>query len=322
MTIHFGKRNGGDMAATAGGDQSAANLGDTLYIPFQFFNDSGASIFDTGLEFTDIEIFKNNFGTTRATDSGVFLGDTGLGLIVGGTRPTSGGQADTGNYTPFQGLYRCGIRIQNNTADTGFFDAGSMYHVALTGQSLKTGQAMVEVNFFIATFEIEGKNASAGRASVGDPKVDVISAIGDTGAINTGPNGHLSTDSGTLATVLDTGKVSVAVWNSLSAAHQVAATYGRDVADSGKVAAVLDTGKAAAAVWVNHVIAEPAQGLPAATASLGDKLSFLYKAWRNRHTVTATTYSLFADDATTVDQKATVSDDATTFDRTEIETGP
>jgi hypothetical protein len=68
--------------------------------------------------------------------------------------------------------------------------------------------------------------------------------------------------------------------------------------------------------------AEPGQGSPAATATLSAKIGYLYKAWRNRATQTATTYKLYADDATTVDQKATVSDDATTFDRNEIATGP
>jgi hypothetical protein len=52
--------------------------------------------------------------------------------------------------------------------------------------------------------------------------------------------------------------------------------------------------------------AEPGQGTPAATTSLAAKINYLYKAWRNKKTQTATTYSLFADDATTVDQKATV----------------
>ena len=68
--------------------------------------------------------------------------------------------------------------------------------------------------------------------------------------------------------------------------------------------------------------AEPAQGTPAATTTLAAKINFLFKAWRNRTTQTATQYSLYADDALTVDHKAAVSDDATTFDRGEIATGP
>ena len=68
--------------------------------------------------------------------------------------------------------------------------------------------------------------------------------------------------------------------------------------------------------------AEPGQGAPAATTTLAAKINYLYKAWRNKKTQTSTTFSLFADDATTVDQKATVSDDATTATIGEIATGP
>lgn len=67
---------------------------------------------------------------------------------------------------------------------------------------------------------------------------------------------------------------------------------------------------------------EPGQGAPAATATLAAKINYLYKAWRNKSTQTSTTYSLYADDTTTVDQKATVSDDATTFTKGEVATGP
>lgn len=75
-------------------------------------------------------------------------------------------------------------------------------------------------------------------------------------------------------------------------------------------------------VLATDTYAEPGQGAPAATATLAAKINYLYKAWRNKVTQTSTTYSLFADDASTVDQKATVTDDGTTFTRTEIATGP
>lgn len=67
--------------------------------------------------------------------------------------------------------------------------------------------------------------------------------------------------------------------------------------------------------------AEPGQGNPAATASLATKIGFLYKAWRNKTTQTASEYALYADDGTTKDQEATVSDDGTTFERGEVSTG-
>ncbi len=68
--------------------------------------------------------------------------------------------------------------------------------------------------------------------------------------------------------------------------------------------------------------AEPGQGTPLANPDAMTKLDYLYKAWRNRTTQTPTEYALYNDDAATVDQKATVSDDNTTFDRGEVATGP
>jgi len=68
--------------------------------------------------------------------------------------------------------------------------------------------------------------------------------------------------------------------------------------------------------------AQPGQATPAATTTIRLMLAYLYKAYRNRHTQTATEYDLYNDDAVTVDQKAAVSDDATTFDRGEVATGP
>jgi hypothetical protein len=68
--------------------------------------------------------------------------------------------------------------------------------------------------------------------------------------------------------------------------------------------------------------AEPGQEAPGATVSLVKKIGYLYKAFRNKSTQTATTYSLYNDDAATVDQKSAVSDDGTTLTRGEVATGP
>lgn len=75
-------------------------------------------------------------------------------------------------------------------------------------------------------------------------------------------------------------------------------------------------------VLVTDTFAEPGQGAPGVNISLKDKIGYLYKAFRNRITQTSTTLSIYADDAVTVDQKATVSDDSTTYSRGEISTGP
>lgn len=68
--------------------------------------------------------------------------------------------------------------------------------------------------------------------------------------------------------------------------------------------------------------AEIGQEAPAATNTLRKMIGYLFKAWRNKSTQTSTTQSLYADDGTTVDQKATCSDDGTTFTRGEMGTGP
>jgi len=68
--------------------------------------------------------------------------------------------------------------------------------------------------------------------------------------------------------------------------------------------------------------AEPGQEVPASTTTLAGKIGYLYKSWRNRSTSSTTEIKLYNDDAVTVDQKLTHSDDATTYDRGEFGTGP
>lgn len=84
----------------------------------------------------------------------------------------------------------------------------------------------------------------------------------------------------------------------------------------------LDTEVAAILALLDDPRGEPGQGAPPVNPDLATKIDYLYKAWRNRSTQTATTYSLYADNGTTVDQKATVSDNGTLYDRGEIATGP
>lgn len=68
--------------------------------------------------------------------------------------------------------------------------------------------------------------------------------------------------------------------------------------------------------------AEPGQEAPAATSSLVKKIGYLFKNWRNRKTATSTAINIYADDAVTVDQKITHSDDGNQYDRGEITNGP
>lgn len=68
--------------------------------------------------------------------------------------------------------------------------------------------------------------------------------------------------------------------------------------------------------------AEPGQGAPAATASIVAKIGYVYKSWRNKKDNDGTTTNLYADDATTVDQKQSTSESAGTVTKGEWVTGP
>src|SRR3990170_3690165 len=160
--------------------------------------------------------------------------------------------------------------------------------------------------------------AVATPTTVGVPEVDVTHVAGSatTATLDT-----IKTD--TAAILVDTG-------TTLDGRIPAALVGGRMDADigakTGNVALSTQEKADVNAEVVDAVAtdtyAEPGQGTPAATTTLAAKLNYLYKAWRNRVTQTATQYTLYADNATTVDQKAAVSDDATTFDKGEVATGP
>ncbi len=65
----------------------------------------------------------------------------------------------------------------------------------------------------------------------------------------------------------------------------------------------------------------PTQGAPPSSATEREMITYLYKAWRNKTTQTSTEYALYADDGSTKDHKATVSDDGTTTTRLNVGSG-
>jgi hypothetical protein len=87
------------------------------------------------------------------------------------------------------------------------------------------------------------------------------------------------------------------------------------------VAGYLDTEIAAILALLDDARGEPGQGTPPVNPDLATKIDYLYKAFRNRHTQTATEFAIYADDAVTKDHEAVVSDDGVTFDRGELSTG-
>jgi hypothetical protein len=73
---------------------------------------------------------------------------------------------------------------------------------------------------------------------------------------------------------------------------------------------------------LNTAAGEPGQAAPNVSLSPIDKIRYIYKFMRNKTTQTATTTSIYNDAGDTVDQKSTVSDNGTTFEREEYVSGP
>lgn len=119
-----------------------------------------------------------------------------------------------------------------------------------------------------------------------------------------------------------TGFYSEAVTLSAANGFEAGKCYAIRVAGTFAAGSPDTTGIEVIAFRMAPTYAEPGQGAPAATTTLATKIGHLYKLARNRKTQTATQFSLYADDGTTVDQKSTVSDDGTTFDAGELATGP
>lgn len=152
-----------------------------------------------------------------------------------------------------------------------------------------------------------------------------------TGLVSVGTNNDKTGYSLTATTGLGnqtadiTGSLSGSVGSVTGAVGSVTGNVGGNV--TGSVGSLGTTAKSDVNAEVVDALAtdtyaEPGQGAPAATTSLAAKINYLYKAWRNKSTQTATEYALYDDAGTTVDQKATVSDDATTATKGEVGTGP
>ncbi|KKN55746.1 hypothetical protein LCGC14_0578950, partial [marine sediment metagenome] len=126
----------------------------TVYIYWNTFDSSNASVTMTGLLATDIEIYKNGGMTQRSSDSGYTL------LDADGT--------DLDGATGFHGV---SIDLSDDT-DTGFFARGNEYLILVNAVTVD-GQTVI-----LATSSISIENR-AGKNGVGDFAVTLT--IGTTG---------------------------------------------------------------------------------------------------------------------------------------------
>ena len=314
--------------------------GDVLPIYFSTYAGStGASVTLTGLAVTDIEIYKDASMTQRASDAGYTLIDTD-GIDIDSTTGIHGFTIDTGDNT-----------------DASFYTVGAWFTVVVSSVTVDSQT----VNFIAAQFRIMAAEGVAGVPDVNTTHIsdtaqtakDVGAAVpaatagaagglfiaGSNAATTVNFTGSLSGSVGSVSSSVNVGQLagqtvtaaagvtfpsSVASPTNITAGTITTVTNLTNAPTAGDLTATMKASVNAEVLDVlnTDTFAEPGQGAPAATTTLAAKINYLYKAWRNRSTQTSSTYSLYADDATTVDQKATVADDGTTFSRTEIATGP
>lgn len=185
-----------------------------------------------------------------------------------------------------------------------FFATGNDYHVVITTGTVNSISVVGET---VATFSIENR------------------FMRGTDGANTDKTGYALSAAGTLA-----------IWHEAVANIVTASTIGKllkdeitsarmatltDWINGGRLDLLLDTIQADLDT-LTDARGEPAQGAPPVSTTTNEKIDFLFKAWRNRSNQTATLYQLFNDDATTVDHKATVSDNGTTAEKGEVVSGP
>lgn len=121
-----------------------------------------------------------------------------------------------------------------------------------------------------------------------------------------------------------------AVWDEAKAGHVGAGSFGEEVqahALSSEISALNDLSAAEVNAEVLDImnvdtITLPGQTAPPATPTHRQAIGWLYKVFRNKKDQDAATWQLYDDAGTTVDAKATVSDDGTTATKGEVGTGP
>jgi len=240
----------------------------------------------------------------------------------GAVQPLTGGIAEIGTT----GLYRVAIASTQLPAASPYtllmFDSTATVNIATQYLLINTATPYVDVQRWVGTQPLQLTSQRV-NANVGAMAAGVITAtVVATGAIDADA---LATDA--------VNEIVDQVWDEVTGDHVTANTQGQVLQRLQYATVYLDgtvTSRATPAQVNTEVVdalntdtyAEPAQGAPAATTTLVNKIGFLYKFLRNRITQTSTTLSVYNDDAATVDHKSTVSDDATTYDRGEIVGGP
>lgn len=210
----------------------------------------------------------------------------------------------------------CNVRVVA-TGGNGYA-AGSNYALVLAGTGTVGGVSVTgEV---IGEFSIEAQSPL--RPTTAARTLDV--SVGGEAGIDWANIGSPTTAVNLSATNIDVDQIVASVSGAVAS---VTGNVGGNVAGSvGSVTGNVGGNVVGSVASVTNITtgtrAEPGQGVPPSTTTMALKVDYLFKAWRNKVTQTSSEYNLFADDATTVDQKAATSDDTVTFTRGEMASGP
>lgn len=261
-------------------------------------------------DFAEDATLDFKWSSNGADGASITRGTNGtISVYIGnGTTEVTAGVTDTEDFDGLTGVHHCRIDLSADAA----YVAGAECQVVLSGAVID-GQT---VNTVLASFSIE-------RA--GGVLAMLKAAFGGTKALDNFNTYFDNADTVSATKLDDLGLIGNAVVANGVGIGQVYSRLGAPAGASmsDDIAAVPAAVKPqVVAALTTDTYGEPAQGAPAATLSLAGKIAFLYKAWRNKSTQTDTEYALFADDGTTVDQKATVGDSGGTLTRGEIATGP
>ncbi len=259
----------------------------TVYIPFNTFdsNDPSASVTITNLAQGDVEVWKN--GVVQTTPgSGVTLT-----LNIGANNGSHLIAVDT-----------------SNTTDAGWFATGNDYQVRINGTTVDGAT----VNAWVGSFSIQN------RFMRGTDSAALASVLGAAAGAT------ISADIADIPTVAEFEARSI-----LSADYTVVSDLGTvqsgdsfariGVAGAGLTDITINAASVTA-VWAK-AMSDLAQGAPSATASVLTAINYLYEAWRNKTTATATLITVMKDDGTTGLVKSTIGDVAGTFTKDEMISG-
>jgi hypothetical protein len=179
------------------------------------------------------------------------------------------------------------------------------------------------------TSEIYNKNyvMITGGAGVGQTRLITTYNGGNQIATIT-PNWVTNPAAGSVYQILPGGRVDVGQWlgtgcaaPTVAGVPEVDVTYVAGAAQADIPTAAQVNAQVVDALNVD-TYAEPAQGAPPETASIVQKLSYLYKYWRNKVVTSSSSIEVYNDAGAVVDHKSAIADDATDFTKDEFISGP